>query len=425
VYRPSMLNSASRRAIGRNLALDVVAAVGLGVTMALVGTILPTVARLDGLSPIGLSALAAAPYLANLLGAFAGRVGPRSLSRLSLMRVAGAAALLPLFVLPTAGIAVVATAVFWLTFSLTNPYHFRLWGAMYPTRTLGRVMGVLGMTRAGAGAIAAIGGGILADLIGGSEAIALVGAVGVLCAVAYVGFRASTNTAPASFSARESVRALWEQVHLRRLVLGQLFYGGGVIAASPLFALVYVDRLHLSVVDVGIVGVLTAVANTVTYPLWGVVADRRPASQTLALGSAIGAASVVAYALASSVAWLWLGAIAAGIASGAIDLGINAGVSAETSMATRAPAMAGWNSLTGARGIVAAFLMSILIQLHVLDVTGALILCAVISVIGVAIFVQAGRRAVALPEARAGAPVGAPAQAMNQAATEAAEAVSV
>jgi MFS family permease len=407
-----MLNSASRRAIGRNLALDVVAAVGLGVTMALVGTILPTVARLDGLSPIGLSALAAAPFLANLLGAFAGRVGPRSLARLSLMRVLGAAALLPLFVMPTATIAVLATAIFWLTFSLTGPYHFRLWGAMYPARTLGRVMGVLGMTRAGAGALAAIGGGVLADRIGGSEAVALVGAVGVLCAMAYVGFRATAHTAPASFSARESVRALWEQLQLRRLVVGQLFYGGGVIAATPLFALVYVDRLHLSVVDVGIVGVLSAVANTITYPVWGLVADRRPASQTLALGSAIGAAGVVAYAFASSAAWLWVGAIAAGVASGAIDLGINAAVSAETSMATRAPAMAGWNSLTGGRGIVAAFLMSILIQLHVLDVTEALVLCAAVSAIGVILFVQAGRRAVPVPpEARAGAPVGAPAQA--------------
>jgi MFS family permease len=419
-----MLNSASRRAIGRNLALDVVAAVGLGVTMALVGTILPTVARLDGLSPIGLSALAAAPFLANLLGAFAGRVGPRSLTRLSVMRVAGAAALLALFVLPTAGIAVLATAIFWLTYSLTGPYHFRLWGAMYPARTLGRVMGVLGMTRAGAGALAAIGGGVLADRIGGPEAVALVGAVGVLCAVAYVGFRATAHTAPAAFSARESLGALWEQVQLRRLVVGQLFYGGGVIAATPLFALVYVDRLHLSVVDVGVVGVLTAVANTVAYPVWGLFADRRPASQTLALGSAVGAVSVLAYAVAANVAWLWLGSIAAGVASGAIDLGINAAVSAETSMATRAPAMAGWNSLTGARGIVAAFLMSILIQLHVLDVAGALVVCAAISAVGVVIFVRAGRRSVdVVPEARAGAPVGAPAQAMNGAAA-AAEAVS-
>ena len=50
----------------------------MGVTMALVSALLPTVARRGGLEPLGLSALAAAPYVANLLGAFAGRAGRRA-----------------------------------------------------------------------------------------------------------------------------------------------------------------------------------------------------------------------------------------------------------------------------------------------------------------------------------------------------------
>ena len=394
MHRPGIVASAARRGIARNLALDLIVAIGIGVSMALVSAILPTVARRDGLDPIGLSALAAAPYVANLLGAFAGRVGPRTVVHLSVMRGAGAAALLALLAMPTAVTAVLASAVFWLSYSLGGPYHFRLWGAMYPAASLGRVMGVLGMTRAAAGALAAIGGGILADSIGGSQAVAVVGVVGVASAVAYAGFRARAHSAPATFSARESVRALRRQPHLVRLMIGQAFYGGGVIAATPLLALVYVDRLHLSVADVGLVGVLTAVANTVTFPLWGAFADRRGGGPTLALGSAIGAASVVAYAVAPSVAVLWIAAAAAGIASGAIDLGINAAVSAETPLAARAAAMAGWNALTGARGIVAAFLMSILIQVHLVDVTGGLLLCAAASAIGVALFVRAGHPAV-------------------------------
>jgi sugar phosphate permease len=391
VHRPAIVASASRRSIGRNLALDLVVAVGIGVTMALVNAILPTIARRDGLDPIGLSALAAAPYVANLLGAFAGRVGPRTLIHLSLMRAAGAAALLALFVAPTAVTAVVASAAFWLTYSLGGPYHFRLWGAMYPAASLGRVMGALGMTRAAAGALAAIGGGILADRIGGSQAVAIVGGVGAVSAVAYAGFRVRPHSAPGPFSARESVRALRQQPHLVHLVVGQAFYGGGVIAATPLMALVYVDRLHLSVADVGVVGVLTAIATTVTYPLWGAFADRRGGARTLALGSAVGTASVVAYAVAPSIAVLWIAAAAAGIASGAIDVGINAAVSAETPMATRAAAMAGWNALTGARGIVAAFLMSILIHARIVDLTGALVLCAAMAAVGVGLFVRADR----------------------------------
>ena len=53
--------------------------------------------------------------------------------------------------------------------------------------------------------------------------------------------------------------------------------------------------------------------------------------------------------------------------------------------------MAGWNAITGARGIVAAFLMSALLQLGVVDVTTGLLLCAVTSTAGVLLFVRAGR----------------------------------
>ncbi len=90
---PSFNPSPSRRALGRNLALDLVAAIGVGVSMALVTALLPTIARRGGLEPLGLSALAAAPFVANLLSAFAGRFGPRSSAQLALIRGIGAASL--------------------------------------------------------------------------------------------------------------------------------------------------------------------------------------------------------------------------------------------------------------------------------------------------------------------------------------------
>ncbi len=95
MLRPSLRSTTPhQRAVGRNLALDTIASVGVGVTVALVTTLLPTIARRGGLDPIGLAALAAAPYVANLLGAFAGRVGPRSRRQLALIRAAGAGSLL-------------------------------------------------------------------------------------------------------------------------------------------------------------------------------------------------------------------------------------------------------------------------------------------------------------------------------------------
>ena len=63
-------------------------------------------------------------------------------------------------------------------------------------------------------------------------------------------------------------------------------------------------------------------------------------------------------AFAPSVVVLWVAALAAGAAGASIDVGIASVVSDNTPMSARAAAMAGWNAITGARGIVAAFLMS-------------------------------------------------------------------
>ena len=411
MFRSSFQPSANQRAIGRNLALDLVVAIGIGVTMALINAILPTVARRGGLAPIGLSALAAAPFVANLLGAFAGRFGPRSTAQLALLRGAGSASLLLLFLVPTAPVMVAVAIVFWLSLSFGGPFHLRLWGSMYPARLRGRVVGVIGMGRAAAGALAAFAGGILADRIGGVNAVAIAGIVGLACAIGYTGLRAARTERPVGFSARDSVRALRERPALGRIALAQGFYGGGLIAAAPLYALVHVDRLDLSLSDVGLIGILAAVATTVAFPIWGHVADRFGALTSLRVGSAIGLMALVGYALAPNVVVLWAAAIAAGAGSASIDVGIASAVSDQTPLASRAAAMAGWNAITGARGIVAAFLMSVLLQLGVVDVTSGLLVCAAASAFGVLLFVRAGRMLVAPEAASAGAPALDPAAA--------------
>jgi nitrate/nitrite transporter NarK len=173
------------------------------------------------------------------------------------------------------------------------------------------------------------------------------------------------------------------------MALAQGFYGGGFIAAAPLFALVYVDRLDLSLADVGLIGIITAASTTIAFPLWGAVADRHGPLTVLRLGGAIGLGALVGYAIAPHVAVLWVGALAAGTASASIDVGIAAVVSDQTPLASRAAAMAGWNAVTGARGIVAAFLMSSLLQIGLVDVTSGLLLCAAATAVGVGMYVRA------------------------------------
>ena len=86
---------------------------------------------------------------------------------------------------------------------------------------------------------------------------------------------------------------------------------------------------------------------------------------------------------------LWVAAIAAGAGSASIDVGIASVVSDHTPLASRAAAMAGWNAITGARGIVAAFTMSILLQVGLVDVTAGLLLCAAVSAVGVVMYARA------------------------------------
>jgi len=388
VFRPSFQPSPKQRALGRNLALDLVAAIGLGVTGALITALLPTIARRGGLEPLGLSALAAAPFVANLLGIFAGRFGPRSAPQLGLLRGIGAGSLVLLYVLPTPPVMILVALVFWISLSFGGPFHLRLWGTMYPARLVGRVVGFIGMGRAAAAAIAAFAGGVVADRLGGPSAVALAGAVGVACALAYVGLRARSSERPAAFSARDSIRALRERPVLGRVALAQGFYGGGLIAAVPLYALVHVDRLDLSLSDVGVIGILSAVGTMGSFPVWGAVADRFGALVPLRVGSILGVVCLVGYALAPSVVLLWGMALAFGAASASIEVGIAAVVSVQTPLSSRAAAMAGWNAITGARGIGAAFLMSALLELGVMDVTSGLLLCAASSAVGLVLFAR-------------------------------------
>jgi hypothetical protein len=108
----------------------------------------------------------------------------------------------------------------------------------------------------------------------------------------------------------------------------------------------------------------------------------------------LGVASLAGYALAPNVAVLWVMALALGAANASIDVGIAAIISNQTTLAARSAAMAGWNTVTGARGIAAAFVMSALLSLGLVNVTSGLVLCGVSAAIGVVLFVRVDLRTV-------------------------------
>ena len=373
-----------RSELRRNAALDAVAGIGLGVTMAVAGALVPTVARQHGLAPMGVALLAAAPFLGNLLSAFAGRVGPRSAGQLALARLLGAVALASLALSAQPAVAIVAAFAFWLTAAFSSPLQVRLWSAIYPAELRGRLIGMIGTGRAAAGGIAAITVGVLADRAGVPVAVVAAAVVGGVCALASAGLRTSRPLEDQRYSARHAVRVLSRSRELRSLVIAQAFFGGGMIAASALYPLVHVDRLALSLADVGLIAVIGSTATTLSFVAWGALVDRRGGRAALRAASSLGVVALGLYAFAPSVEVLWVAALVGGLSSSGIDIGIQGGIAATTRSEDRAAAMAGWNAVTGTRGLLAPLISSALVQAGVVELTGGLLLCAVPAAIGVA-----------------------------------------
>ncbi|MFN8620346.1 MAG: MFS transporter [Chloroflexota bacterium] len=370
----------------RNLSLDMTAAVGVGITTAVMGTLLPSVARREGLDPLGLAVLAASPFLANLLGAFAGRVGPRNPVQFGLMRAAGALCLVIMFFLPVPQLLAFVALGYWLASAFGVPMQHRLWGAMYPNRERGRLIGVVATGRTGAAAVAALVGGIVADRIGGPGAIAIAGAIGAMLALASTGIRTQLPAAGATYSFRETWQAYQSVPALKRVGWAQVFYGGGLIAAGPLYALVQVDRLQLSLGEVGTIGMVTAIAATGSCFFWGWVSDRIGGLSSIQIGTVLGAVSIAFYAMAPSIAFVWVAAALVGLANSATEMGWPNMLAEHSSLADRAKVAAGLNALTGARGLIAPFLGSLLVQAGILSVTAALALCCVATAIGALLY---------------------------------------
>jgi MFS transporter, DHA1 family, staphyloferrin B biosynthesis exporter len=370
----------------RNVTLDSVLAVGAGITLAVVGGLLPSIARQAGLVPLGIALLAAAPYLGNLLSALSGRVGPQRIRGFAGLRVTGALLLVAVALAPNPALIVLVVGLFWLAWAFGVPYQSRLWGAMYPADVRGKVIGVLGMAKAAAAGIAALAVGVVADRAGAPLALSLAGGVGACCALGALGLRSTAPLPVRTFSPLEAVRVLTSRPELRRIVLAQGFFGGGQIAAAPLYALVYVDRLNLTLADVGLIAVLTAIATTASYVAWGALVDRRGPMFGLRSAAIFGVLSLALYAVAPDVRLLWVAAIAAGLSNAAIDVGIQGALAVHTPLADRAAAMAGWNAVTGARGVLMPLVATSLVQLHVVDLTTGLVLCLLPAIVGMIMY---------------------------------------
>lgn len=375
----------------RYLASDIAAAVGTGFAAGQPGPLLPGIARREVAESLALAILAAAPFVAGTLGVLAGRLGPHSPLQLAALKVLTSLQLLLILAVSTNGLFLVAL-VFWIGITFSVPFQVRVWGAAYPPAHRGRLVSVIrtGHAAALAGSSLALGG--LSERAGPGVVVVITAIVSACCVAGYAGMGSIPLSREAPYSPIKSFRKVTAHPLIRRLVLAQSILGMGSIAAGSLHALIQVDELGLSLWEIGTIGVAAAGATTTSYLAWGVLADRRGGLVPLCAGAVLSVVGPLAYVSAQGVTWLWVAALATGLAQAAIDLGAMLVITGNVPAQERGMYMAGWAALMGLRGMVAPLVAGLLVQAGVVGARGALVVCGVVTATGALLYLEAALR---------------------------------
>jgi predicted MFS family arabinose efflux permease len=380
--------SARPSTLQRNLLLDLSAAVGLGAGLAVVGSLLPSMARQQGLGSMGLAAFAAIPFLTSLLGLLAGRIGPRTPKHLSVYRALGAAGLLLVLVAPEPLFMALAMLGFWLAWSLGAPMQQRIWSGIYPSASRGRLLGIVGSGRSLATMTALLAFTFAAAGAGWLAIVAVVAVVGIVSGMAPSRLTLDTDEEVPSYGAVDSIRTVLRRPMLRRVTTAQLVFGSGMVALPALIAMVMVDRLGLTLGDIAIAGFTGSAVTVLTFGAWGRLASRTNGLVTMTSGTILGTLAMVTFALAPDFTVLLVASALIGAANAAIDVSWPLLIADHAARDEQAAAAAGLGAIMGLRGLIMPFVIVLPIQLGLLDVTGALLLCVVAGVTGTTLYLR-------------------------------------
>jgi MFS family permease len=376
-------------AVRRNLFFDLTSWVGFGITSALLGSMLPAIARREGIDPIGIAILAAIPHGAALLSIMAGRFGPRVPSQLAVLRVLGAAGLAFVLVGPGVLWVAVAASVYWVAHMFGMPVQQRMWGVVYPTARRGRLLSVVSTGRYAAAGLASLLGGLLAVQVDGALVIALGGVVGAVLALSTSRIATPDLGAIERFSVRRALRAVMEQREVRRLTLAHALFGGGLATAVPLITLIQVDRLDLGIAAIGVTAMVGAAATLASLLAWGAIADRRGTVVVLQAAGILGVAGMALFAVAGDHLTVIAASVVIGAANGAVEVAFALLIANHVPAIHQAAANAGSNAIFGIRGLIAPVVVVALIQVGVLDIDRALALCVVAAIGGALLYLRA------------------------------------
>ena len=375
----------------RNLLLDTSAAIGMGAGLAVVGTILPSVARQQGLSSMGLAVFAAIPFLTSLLSLLAGRIGPRTTRHLSASRAIGAAGLLLVLLVPQPPAIALAMLIFWLAWSLGAPMQQRIWTGIYPTESRGRLLGIVGSGRSLATMAALVAFALGATSVGWPAIVALVAVVGIITGMAPSRLNMDGDEAIASYGVLEPIRTVLRRPVMRSFTLAQLIFGTGMVTLPALLAMIQVDRLGLSIGDIALAGFTGAIVTTVTFNLWGRLASRTSSLLSMTCGTILGTLAMATFALAPDFRTLLIGSALLGAANAAIDVSWPLLIADHATRDEQAAAASGLAAIMGLRGLLMPLIIMAPIQAGLLDVTGGLVICVAAAVVGCVMYIRLSR----------------------------------
>jgi MFS family permease len=386
--------SEQERLLRRNFGFDAVGALGTGLFTALVVNFLAVIARRQGAEPLLLAALAAAPFAANTLAIFFGVCVPSHKTRVryvSVMLMLGRA----LFVgglFTTGPVALLAMGLgMWLTLAMVAPLQVDIWRGTYPPRLRARVLGYLRVIQTSAGAIAAPLGGLLLERFGQGPMLGLGAVLGILGGAGFGRVQSAPVAASQRFTPAASLRLLADQPAYRRFVVAWVIWGFGSFMATPLYALVLVDRFSASYADVGLLQFAGALSGLLAYFVLGHILDRKGARQAYVatpLGFLLVALVPLVYVLAPSLTWVAVGYVLQSVGTSLNDLGWQVALVTRMPDEHRLRYQAAHTSITGLRGAAAPFAGSVLLSMGV-GIGPVLLVGAVLGVIGAYVMARA------------------------------------
>jgi MFS family permease len=383
----------AERAVRRNFGFDAVGALGTGLFNALVVNFLAVIARREGADPLLLAALAAAPFAANILGIFSGFWVPSDRNRVryvAIVLICGRAIFLAAL-LSTGPISLLLMGLgMWTTLAMISPLQVDIWRGSYPQRLRARVLGYLRVLQTLAGAIAAPLGGLLIEKFGHAPMLGLGASLGIVGAAGFSQVRSQPVATSRPFTPAASLRLLAEQPRYRRLIMGWVVWGFGSFMATPLYALVLVDRFQASYADIGLLQLVGAVSGLLAYLILGHSLDRRGnfIKAATPVGCVLVALVPLVYLLAPNLWFLGLGFVLLSIGNSAIDLGWQLALVSHVPDEHRLRYQAAHTSITGLRGVAAPFAGSLMLGLGS-GVGAVLLLSGALGLYGAALLARA------------------------------------